>query len=209
MKNECPDESDLRRTFLDEMSAGKKRKIIDHAFTCAKCRLKFEGMMKIRRELTGIEQRIEGIHLGREGKNVVTNVQFLTRLRYRHAVAAFLILISLTAGSYFVIRSHQERNILRDGGGAEVELIEPKGRLSSPPVQFFWKPVVKAEIYYVKVIGEDLTTVFKLGTEENRHILNPEEKARLLKIGVYIWSVTAINDEGRKIGFAQGYFEIR
>lgn len=212
MNIECPNDETIANAFQDHLSKRKRDDLVNHVFNCPKCRIKFEALKNIDIELKRIENN--GIEIISVSDVPVSTGEkkrphLKNRYRYSYIAAATLFLIMAAGLGYLLLHQKKTSLILRDNGSTAVELIEPKGKLIGIPEKFIWSGIPDTDTYHIRIFDEDLNTIVNRGVTTNQYVLVDNEKRRIMKNKIYLWSVACINDAGEKIGFAQTYFEIR
>jgi hypothetical protein len=225
-KIKCPREKQLVKAFLGELADEEKMNLVDHVFTCPECRLKFNLLKKLGKELRPQEGKFEGKSLtseetralkkmaGEELYKLKTKKQksFLNLLPSSLAArialgAAALLLIFLSFALISLLSPPRET--LRSGKEQKLELIAPKGKIQEPPVEFIWTRVQHADAYEFKLIDDELQTLVEQSKIKTSRYNLPQAIGENLKKGrIYIWSIKAIDDSGYKLDSNQEYFEI-
>ncbi|MCP2520312.1 hypothetical protein NLD30_07695 [SCandidatus Aminicenantes bacterium Aminicenantia_JdfR_composite] len=224
LENKCLDKDVFIKTFLDEISVDEKEKLIDHVLTCEKCRHKFKIMKELMNELAKIRGDLENIELSQNeikqfrklAKERIGEIQkrerrtILNFMPIKNALI-FTGLIIMILGTYLLVSRFHQKEVYREAGTKQLELLEPIGRISKSPVAFIWTYLEEAEggHYKFKLIDDELNTIWETGTKTNRLTLPENVRKKLKKGRIYIWKVEAYSDDGRKIDSKSNYFEIK
>lgn len=227
MSRKCPNPETLAAMFSGDLSQKKKSKLIRHVFQCAACRVRFEALRNIRlqmeekvnrlpsRPLTEEEsrrlkqsarERLSGMGAGL----AIPKPRLLGRFRYAYIGAAVLLVAGLST-AIFSGKIFSNRTRSRSSNQETFRLLEPVGRISSPPQRFSWTPFADADVYKIRIIEEDLRLLLKMNVLAPTQAYQPSESliAGLQRGKTYVWSIEALNEDGEKIAFAQDYFRIK
>jgi len=222
----CPKDDSFQRAFLHELSDEEKETFLDHVFACPTCRLKFEALKSLDRELREKGGEISGAALSsaerkaflkmsavrfREIKNEVRKKgkpafsDFPHRLGTRPVIVISCLILMVLAG-YFIFSRYEA---YREGKGGRLQLIEPKGTVKDPPTVFSWKAYKNAEVYIFKLIDEDLQTLEIEHIKTTSYVLDETAKRKLEKEKNYIWTVEAQDNDLNRLAVAQERFIIK
>ena len=222
----CPRKEEFLRFFLNEMSLDEKESFVDHAFSCPDCRIKFEVLVPLSRELREKTAEIDGLAFTaaerkefkklckarlRELKKAKRPAfRLIPRRVFAGVLVGALALLVLFVAYRFLLMTSAPGNIARSTTGEKVQLIEPKGSLMGPPSGFAWKPYQGADIYMFKLVDEDLRTLVVSKPTYAPSYSLPEGIKKQLEPGKrYLWSVEVMDDDNKKIAFAQEFFVIK
>ncbi len=222
----CPQNEDFVRVFLDEAGLDEKEALLKHAISCQECGLKFDVLRQLRRKLKsrmGTFQNVKSLSDAAELLAKATGAQLekgkkekkksLFSLYFRRAPAkfvlvTFLFFIITVTGVFLTLRS-PKTGLFRGEAGQQLTLIEPLGKINQPPRYFKWTKVKNAE-HLFRLIDDSLNTLAKAKIRnENTYALPPSIKDQLKKNKTYIWSVEALDDNGRILDVKSGHFSIK
>ena len=210
--------------FLQGADIGQKDQFVDHIFSCPECRIKFETLNALRRELRTLEKEFPSAILSEAEEKAFREMTksrlceldkkspkaFFNFGRSRPfrilSVSAALIIFCLVG--YFLFHSVTKQESFRTPDNGNVRLIEPKGKLNAAPSFFRWSLVENADLYHFKIISDDLQTIYEDYTSQTSIQINEEIRNKLSGGKAYIWSIEAIGDDGGRLSFSQEHFEI-
>jgi hypothetical protein len=175
MRKRCPDSKALVSAFFGDMTQEKKAKLIEHTFQCPPCELRFKALRKIRLELEDKVNSIPSRALTEEETNTLCKLaeerlsemgdrheiikpRFLGRFRFVYVAAAVVLVVGI-ATVIFSDRIFSSRFMSRSSDGGTLRLLEPIGKLPSPPVHFSWTAFPDADIYLIQIIDENLSII--------------------------------------------------
>jgi len=85
----------------------------------------------------------------------------------------------------------------------------PRGKLASPPSRFRWESVSGRSDYLFRVMAKGVPQpLIERVVRENAAELTPDESARLVKGGSYIWEVEARSKNGKALAAGRSFFDI-
>jgi hypothetical protein len=219
----CPEDSIFIQAILGNLPMEKKEGFINHVFSCPECRLKFEALNSLRRDLQnkaddfsqealtkGEEREFRKIckerlrELKKESKPL--NLIFHRFKPSSVFIAASFAVLICIAG--FFLQSLVRQKASRASGNNEIRLIEPLGKVKSTPTVFRWSPLKRADGYDIKIVDEELRTIVTGGNHVPFFKLNDDFRKYFIRGKTYIWSVEAHDNENNPITFAQGHFII-
>jgi hypothetical protein len=120
--NICPEDEIFVKAFLNELDLRKKEELITHILACPRCRLKFQTMKQVKNELKKTGEL-------REEKFSRLKIS----LKYAGVAAGILLVLS---ASLFILSKFKKDGILRGSNKEKLLLIEPVGKISTPPSLF-------------------------------------------------------------------------
>lgn len=223
-KIKCIDNKTFLEVFLDKARIGQKDQFVDHIFTCPECRLKFETLTSLRRQLRTLEKELPCAALS-EAEEKTFREMAKARLRefrgkppknffnsgrlrlFRFLSTSAAIVIFCLAG-YLLFNSVVKPKSFRTPDNGKVHLIEPKGIIKAVPTLFRWSPVEGADLYDFKIMNDDLQTIYEDGVSHTYIQLSEEIRKRIEGGKAYIWSIAAIGDDEKRLSFSQEHFII-
>jgi hypothetical protein len=128
-------------------------------------------------------------------------------LRRPAAVAASGLVIILL-GYIFMVRIPSVDKALRGRQAQEIKLIEPKEKLERAPEIFRWTDVEGKDAFDLKIIDDELNSIFHGKVKEARLRLPAEVRDQFKRGKTYLWTVEAVDEEDRILASASRYFEI-
>lgn len=223
-KVKCIDNKTFLEVFLKGAEVGQKDQFIDHIFSCPACRLKFETLNALRRELRILEKEFPSAILSEaeekafremtksrlcelDKKSPKAFFNFGRSRPFRILSASAALIIFCLVG-YFLFHSVTKQESFRTPHNGNVQLIEPKGILKAAPSLFRWSLVENADLYHFKIIGDDLQTVYEDNIRQTSIQISEEIRNKLRGGKAYIWSIEAIDDNDRRLSFSQEHFVI-
>jgi len=223
-KAKCIENKTFLEVFLNGAEIGQKDRFIDHIFSCPKCRLKFETLNALRRELRRIEEEFPCAILSpaeekafrkmakarlRENSGKPPKDFFNSgRLRLFRLLSASAAIVIFCLAGYLLFNSIVKQKSFRAPHNGNVHLMDPKGTLKAVPSLFRWSRVENADAYNFKIIGDDLQTIYEDYVSQTSLLLSEETRNKIKEGKVYIWSIEAIGDDGGRISFSQEHFII-
>jgi len=223
-KVKCIDNKTFLEVFLDKARIGQKDQFVDHLFSCPECRLKFETLNALRRELRTLEKEFPSAVLSKAEEKAFRKMA-KSRLReldkkspkaffnfgrsrpFRILSASAALIIFCFVG-YFLFHSVTKQESFRTPDNGNVQLIEPKGILKAAPSLFRWSLVENADLYHFKIIGDNLQTIYDDEIRQTSIQISEEIRNKLKGGKAYVWSIEAIGDDGGRLSFSQQHFEI-
>ena len=223
-KNSCPSDVAFEELFSNQLSDEGKKVLIDHIFSCPKCRIKFQSLKFLKLQLQNKEgefpsesltmaerralrkmgrQRLRELKGGKNGRYFSLSSP---ARRIVVAASAFLLLI---LGGFLLFGPLSQKNSFRDIGSHKFRLIEPKGIIENLPTRFVWIPCEGADTYSFEIIDEDLKTIISVATQKTSFALDVAALMKLERGKKYIWSVEASADDGTRLSIARDYFLIK
>jgi hypothetical protein len=223
-KSKCMKNKIFLDIFFMGADFGRQEQFIDHIFSCPECRLKFETLNALRRELRTKEKELpcttlsaaEAKAFRRMAKSRLRELNekqpkpFFNRDRsrlFRILTASAALIVFFLAG-YFLFHLVIKQKSFRASNSSNVHLIEPLGKLKAIPTFFRWSSVKGTDYYRFKIIDEDLQTICVFGVNQTTIRISESDKNKLNSGKIYIWSIEAHNDEDKVISFSQDYFVI-
>jgi hypothetical protein len=144
--------------------------------------------------------------IARQPRNV-----FAWFLSFRPAwqlAAVLLLVVGLTSGLFYFIK---QEPILHPPSSVErspIRLIEPLGSIERAPETFRWEPVAGAQSYRLKV-QDDLTgATVQAQSNQPQSSLPTTSDFHFQSGQSYTWTVEALDENGRVLGKAEGYFKL-
>lgn len=219
----CPEDSVFIHAILGDLPSEKKEGFIDHVFGCPECRLKFEALNSINRDLQNKAKDISQEALTKVEERAFRKIckERLRELKRKSRpsipifhrvkpssifVGAFALLIICVAG-YF-LQSLLKQKVWRVSGNNEIHLIEPTGKVKSIPTVFRWSPLKIADGYHIQITDEDLQTIVKENSNVPFFKLDESLRKNFVRGKIYVWSVEAHDDDYKRLALAQGHFII-
>ncbi len=217
----CPKDEVLVKAFLRELSLDETERVVDHIAVCGTCRAKFDLLRGISGEMAGKKERVSDGKLSAAEEKELRNLARMkleeidkpSRSSFRWTPArltvAAIALVVVVAAVFWITRIDR-RTVYREiRGQDELTLIEPSGKLPSPPLVFEWTPYESAEDYTFEIIDEELNTIFFKTNLLDSHYSLPEAVAEKMKKGVtYLWKVFALDDDANVLASGTAYIEI-
>lgn len=227
----CPDERELERFFLNELSPAELEAFLDHVSACPACRKRFQVMNAVKQELEARTSEVpESLgpdkaeawramakdELGKAEANSNPKTKprspFLRPLWALRLVApAALLLAVMIGGFFFLINPALRHDHLRVGVAGDLRLIAPSGEVSTIPTRFEWTPVEGVKVYWVTLIDDKLQRLMAIEAPRgNASFRLPEEVRSRIVPGVpYIWTVIATDEKHFQLGTASASFVVK
>jgi hypothetical protein len=220
----CVSHKTFIQIFLGDLKPDKKAKIVDHIFSCPECRMKFETLNSLTRKFREKEKELPAEALTAADARELRKA---TRLKLREmkkslkqparfylarrpvlilAVSSAVVIVCLSVLVY--LKSPLGQKTFRAPEGKKLALIEPRGRIKSVPTILNWRPIERADGYIIKIVDEDLKTIFKGDAEKPPYILNEGIWEKFAREKKYIWAIHAYDDNNNIIAQAKAYFII-
>jgi hypothetical protein len=210
--NPCPGHEVFVQAFMQELPPDKLESFIDHLLVCQKCKLKFETLSDLSKELREYEKDVNWTTAELK-KEALSRLQGFrghnTRISFwKIAPIAALLVAVVAAGLYFLV--FQAPVTERGAEEAALELIYPPVSVDKAPEKFEWTAVPGTDDYKFTLIDDELNTIFGKSIEEDQTflILPQDVRESLQKGHTYVWKVTADNNEMVQIAEASSYFTI-
>jgi hypothetical protein len=106
------------------------------------------------------------------------------------------------------MNAHSANLAIRGTASPTLRLLEPGTQQGGPPAAFSWSDVKGRDDFLFFLIDDKLDTIYETGTKETQ-IRLPETVRLKLKRGVtYLWTVRALDDDGRELGWASREFQV-
>jgi hypothetical protein len=231
-KTTCPHNDVFIKALFSELGENEKESFVDHIFCCSKCRLKFDAVKALNREcrqegkdipdetLTSDEAKsLRKMAAGRLRELGDSSVRFPVfrpgrpGLKWIYAASLFLAVVVI---GYLLLNSPPDQKIFRTTNPNELRLSKPIGNIKEPPSIFKWSPVKNANVYFFKLLDEDLQVLWdkslvvssKSGPSVSSLVLDETIKNKLKRGKTYVWTVAAFDDDNLKLAEARGYFII-
>lgn len=208
----CPDHDLFIRAFMRELPPDELEAFIDHLLVCKECKLKFETLADLSKELREYEKDVNWTTAELK-KEALSRLQGFrghnTRISFwQLAPIAALLIAVVAAGLYFLVFHAPVTE--RGAGGAALELIHPPVSVDKAPSRFEWTAVRGTDDYKFELIDDELNTILRKSIDEDQTflILPQDVRTSLQKGHTYVWKVTASNNEMVDIAEASGYFTI-
>jgi len=221
--NSCPSNETFEKAFFSSLTDEEQEAFIDHIFSCHKCRIKFEALESLGRQLRPKESdfsdepltnaETKAVHkmarqqigeiLGRKEPSV----SFIYRYRTAWITAACFVVLIITG--MLILNPFSQKSVFRDTVNNDFRLLEPKGILKSPPIEFQWTPYPNAESYIFKLVDENLRTVIRTSNPAEIQALKDDANKIFERGKYYFWSVEARSDDGIVLAVAREYFIIK
>jgi len=198
--NACPAKDVFVRAFLNELPHKEAARLLDHALRCPRCRLRFQTLAGVGREMASRP----GL-AGPEGSGPRRRRGFAPIVQ---AAAVFLVVIGVGAAGVLLFSRRTARPLLRGEGEAVLRVLAPDGPQRVPPARFEWTPLRGAEVYQVEIVGQDLTTIYKGSGPRAVFVLPAPLRRLLIRGAAYVWTVTAFDDDNRPLASSSGSFRV-
>jgi hypothetical protein len=221
----CPNDDVFLRVFLKGSDENEQETFIDHVFSCSRCRVKFNALRSLGRELKIAEAEFPEVAFNPQEakafrKLARVRIREIESGRRKSRVKAFLrrpktlvwaasALLAVILAGYFLGLKLTKPSSLRTPDESGIQLIAPRGRLTEAPSVFSWKPYDNTDRYFYKLVDEDLNTVFAGNTNGNMFVIDEDLRRKLVKGRTYLWSVEARADDRALISMAKETFIIR
>jgi hypothetical protein len=234
-KGPCPPVETILESFSPGLSENEKFRVVDHAAACPSCHRKFEVARGIFLETKRMAEGYEEISLNEEALAAIrekarVRIQELESLRGRagaeggrkslrgllaaqnlkFATAAVLLLV----GSLFLISiltlRHRPEETVRGTESQEIRLEAPQGEWTESPLAFRWVAYPGAREYEVKLLDEELTTLWMSGRTKIPYAAFPPGRLSSLEKGkTYYWKVIVYFKTGKVIESGLQEFRLR
>lgn len=222
-KGTCPPVEKILESFSPDISENEKFRIVDHAAACPSCHRKFEAARGILLEAKRVAEGYERIPVDEKAMTAIrekarVRIQELERSRgkpgakggreslqgllavrnLRFATAAVLLVLgSLVLISVLSLR-HRPDDAVRGAQAREIRLEAPQGEWAERPLVFRWVPYPGAGEYEVKLLDEELTTLWMSDRTKNSFTAPPPDRlAGLEQEKIYYWKVIVYLKTGR------------
>jgi hypothetical protein len=219
-KKECPAEEWFVLYISGELGEYGESRLLEHATLCPRCRLRLNALSSIQAELKTREKDIPEVALSsRDGKELRKLARKQIRVRPWKGGMSFpritraggilaIGILLVILGYRLAMKIPTPEPITRGQGQMEIRLQQPEGKIREAPKVFSWSKVPDSDIYRLEIVDEDLNLVFSASLAGTRFHLPEDIKQKLERQKSYLWSVSAIDDDGRELGSASSYFEI-
>ena len=218
----CPSDGDFLASYAKEMDEPARDAFIDHVFLCRACRLKFDALRALEREIGPDLAAVAETPLDGQA---ATELQEIASRRLREAKAgsprraprprwrilawtAPVALAAILAGYFLAVRGAGPAPT-RSTPSLELRLIAPIGRVAGVPAVFSWEPIASADYYVYKVIDEELNVILSDSAQATAFRLDEVMRAKMVRNKTYLWTVEARNDAGIPIAEAKAAFIVR
>ncbi len=211
-QSKCPDHDVFIGAFMRELPPDELEAFVEHLLVCKKCKLKFDALTDLSKELKDYEgdvnwttaelkkeafSRLKGF----AGHNTPISL-------WKLAPIAALLIAVVAVGLYFLML--QPPVTERGAPGINLELTHPPVSVDNAPERFEWTAVRGADNYKFELIDDELNTIFRKSTDEDKtFLILPQDVRKSLQKGhTYVWKVTADNNEMVQIAEASNFFTI-
>jgi len=221
-KDKCPGRDTMVKAFAGELNLKENEEFFDHIFTCGACRIKFDALKDISKELESQISKIEETSLSpaeekklrgyareklsrRKGLGLLFSASPLK-------IAAISTAALLILACFLFLGIPRAKDVLRNRGGISFKLIKPAETVSTAPELFLWSLPEGGDGFIFELVDEDLNTLFSSKDlnlpHKNKVLLSKELRKRLKQGKTYIWTVTAYNDDRQIIAKKSKHFVI-
>lgn len=216
----CPKTEDFIGTMLGETGAESRQAFFRHALRCPVCRPKLQILSVIKAELSARKDMVPETRLTREETRVLKRfaadeLRLMRpagrRLSFRPlqaAAAAAAAVIAVGLGYIYLHNALRSQFAVRGSPLQEFCLREPGPRLREAPADFSWTDVSGRQEFRFILIDDNLNTLYEIVTPSPRLRLPEEYRQKLEKSKTYLWTVIALDDDGRELATASRVFKV-
>ncbi len=214
MTRKCPDDRALVLLAMGEAAPRAKDRMLGHLAVCSRCSLRFNVLRELKRDLHPRVEAFVGEHASARTarpsrpprRSRLGPLVSLFGLRF---AAGFIALFLVLASGAFLALSRAARHSELRSPSTKLSLLEPSGTLSSAPTVFRWTPVLNAENYNLELIDDALGRIHTAATFLiNEFVLPAEVRAKLVKGRIYVWTVSAQDEDSNRLVSRSGSFVI-
>jgi len=221
-KTSCPSNDLLINVFFAPTSDEEKEALVDHIFACPFCRIKFEALESLGRQLKAKEANFpdealtssEAKAFNKMAKRQLREIEKPKQpisfyfMRKKTAFAAVALVVLIISG-FIVFKPFSQSDIFRDTPSREFRVLEPKGIVESPPMRFHWTDYPGSDGYFLQIVDENLRTVMTVSEQTTSYSLKDDPSKIFERGKYYFWSVMAKSDDGIQLAIARESFIIK
>jgi hypothetical protein len=218
-RGDCPKSEDFVHAFLEETGDLTRQEFLDHVARCPSCRPRMRALTDVKTELERRKDLVPEAGLTREEARALRKVALAEMRRLKPparplslrplpvAAVAVIAVIALALGYLYLDNTLHSRFAVRGAINQELRLLGPGPHLRGAPADFSWSDVPGRDDFRFILADDELNTIYEIESEATGLRLPENVRAKLVRGRTYLWTVLALDDNGRELASASRVFK--